>query len=68
MDHNLPHDIEENFLELNFRKRKWFFFGSYHPPSQWDECFFNHVKDGLDIYSKFYDKYMLIGNFNAEES
>ena len=68
MDHNFPPEFEGSFFKLNFRKRKWFFFGSYHAPSQSDEDFFNHVKDGLDIYSKFYDKYMLIGNFNAEES
>ena len=43
-------------------------FGSYHPPSQSDEHFLNHVQNGLDIYGKFYDKYMLIGDFNAEES
>ena len=43
-------------------------FGSYHPPSQSDEYFFNHVKNAPDIYSKFYDKYMLVGDFNVEES
>ena len=50
------------------RKNKWLLFRSYHPPSQSDEYFFNHAKNGLDIYSKFYDKYMLAGDFNAEES
>ena len=48
----LPPDIEGIFVELNLRKYKWFF-GSYHPPSQSDEYFFNHVN--LDIYSKCYD-------------
>ena len=67
-DHTLPHDIEGIFVELNLRKNKWLLFGSYHPPSQSDEYFFNHVKYGLDIYSKCYDKYMLIGDFNGEES
>ena len=43
-------------------------FGSYHPPSQSDEYFFNHVKNILDIYSKFYDKYMLVRDHNAEGS
>ena len=36
--------------------------------AQSDEYFFNHVKYGQDIYSNCYDKYMLIGDFNAEES
>ena len=53
-DHKLSHDIEGIFVELNLRKNKWLLFGSYHPPSQSDEYFFNHVKNGLDICSKFY--------------
>ena len=31
------------------------------------EYFFNHVNNCLDIYSKFYDKYVLLGDFNADE-
>ena len=50
------------------RKNNWFLFGSYHSPSQSDEYFFNHVENGLGVYSKVYDKYMLIEDFNAEES
>ena len=67
-DRKVQHDIKENFVELNLRKYKWLLFGSYHPPSQSDEYFFNHIKNGLDIYSKFHDKYMLVGDFKAEES
>ena len=67
-NHKLPHDIEGIFVELNLRKNKWLLFGSYHSPSQSDEYFFNHVKNGLDIYSKVYDKYMLVEDFNAQES
>ena len=66
MDYKLPHDIEGIFVELNFRKNKWLLFWSYHLPNQSDEYFLNHVKNGLDIYSKFYDKYMSVGDFNAE--
>ena len=66
-EHKIPHDIEGIFFQLNLRKNKWLLFGSYHPPSQSDEYFFNHVQNGLDIYSKFYDKYVLIGDFNADE-
>ena len=29
-DHKVPHDIKENFVELNLRKYKWLLFGSYH--------------------------------------
>ena len=55
-------------MELNLRKNKWLLFGSHHPPSQSDKYFFNPVKYGLDIYSKCYDKYMLIRDFKVEES
>ena len=67
-DHKLPHDIEGIFVELNLRKKKWLLFGSYHPPSQSDEYFFHQVKKGLDMCSKFYERFMLIGDFNAEDS
>ena len=36
--------LREFFVELNPRKKKWFLFGSYHPPSQSDEYFFDQVK------------------------
>ena len=55
-------------MKLNLRKNKWLHFGSFHPPSQSDEYFFNNVKYSLDIYSKCFDKYMLVGDFKAEES
>ena len=67
-DHKLPNDIEGIFVELNLRQNKWLLFGPYHPPSQSDEYFFNHLQNGLDIYNKFDDKYMLVGDFNAEDS
>ena len=37
-------------------------------PPKLDEYFFNHIQNGQDIYSKFDDKYMLIGDFNEDGS
>ena len=34
--HNFPSDAEGLFVELNFRKSKWLFFGTYHPLVQND--------------------------------
>ena len=68
ISHTLPSDIEGLFIELNLRNSKWLLFGTYHPPSQSDEYFFHQVKLGLDRYSKYYEKFILIGHFNAEES
>ena len=65
--HTFPSDIEGMFLEINLRKSKWLFCGSYHPPSQNDDYYFKHIGRALDVYSNFYDKFLLTGDFNAEE-
>ena len=46
--HKLPHDIEVIFIELNFRKVKWWLFGTYHPPSQNDQYYFEALDKALD--------------------
>ena len=55
------------FIEINFRKSKWLLFGTYHPPSQNDNFYFNNIGRALDIYTQKYDKILLAGDFNAEE-
>ena len=60
-------NIEGIFLEINLRKSKWLLFGTYHPPSQNDNFYFNEVGRALDIYTQKYDKILLAGDFNAEE-
>ena len=66
--HNTPEDIESIFIEINLIKTKWLFCGCYHPSSQPDQYFFENIGRALDKYSKDYDKFMLVGDFNAEES
>ena len=66
--HTFPSDIEGLFIEINLRKTKWLLFGSYHPPSQPDQYYFDCVSNALDIYNDFYDKFLLIGDFNAEDT
>ena len=63
--HNFPGDVEGLFVELNFRKSKWLFFGTYHPSAQNDQYFFNCIDKALDTYSN-YDNVLLSGDFNAE--
>ena len=43
-------------------------FVSYHVIGQSDKYFFHRLKKGLDMFSKFYERYMLTGDFNAEKS
>ena len=65
--HNAPEDIENVFIKINLIKTKWLFCGSYHPPSQSDKYFFENIGKMLDKYSK-HNKFMLVGDFNHEES
>ena len=66
--HSFAEDIEGIFIEINLRKCKWLLFATYHPPSQCDKYFFDYLSRSLDIYSPLYDdKFVLIGDFNAEE-
>ena len=51
--HVFPDDIEGLFVELNFRKSKWLLMGAYHPPSQSNSYFFEHLDKALDIYSNY---------------
>ena len=63
--HFFPNDIEGIFVELNFRKSKWLLCGTYHPPSQSDQYYFDNIDKALDVYCQ-YEKIMLVGDFNAQ--
>ena len=63
--YSCPKHIECLFMELNFRKCKWLLCGTYHPPSENDEYYFNYVNKALDRYSN-YKKVSLVGDFNTE--
>ena len=52
---------------MNVRKCKWLLRGTYHPPSQSDEYFFNNLDKALEAYIK-YDKVLFLGDFNTEIS
>ena len=64
--HNFPMDVEGLFVELNFRKSKWLLFGTYHPPAQNDQYFFNCIDKALDTYSN-YEYVLLARDFNAKD-
>ena len=56
--------MEGVFVKLNFRKCKWLLLGTYHPPSQSDQYFFENVNKELDTNStySYYDKILLTGD------
>ena len=51
---------------LNFIKSKWLLFGTYHPPAQNDQYFFNCIDKALDTYSN-YDNALHAGDLNAKK-
>ena len=61
-------DIENIFIEVNLYKTKWLMCGCYHPPNQNDQYFFNNLGNALDKYSQDYERFLLIGDFNAEDT
>ena len=64
----MPDDIEGMFIEMNLRKTKWFILGTYHLPNQPDDYLFKAVCNALDQYLKTYKKFLLLEDFNAEDT
>ena len=64
--HNFQSDAEGLFVWLNFRKSKWLLLGTYHPPAQNDQYFFNCVDKALHNYRN-YGNALLAGDFDVEE-
>ena len=55
--HEFSENIEGIFVEINFRKSKLVLFGTYHPPSQNNNFYFNNVGRALDVYTQKYEKF-----------
>lgn len=68
--HNFTKNVEEIFIEINLRKTKLLFFGSYrsnHPDyGLSEENYFEQLTLAFDVYNT-YDKFVLAGHFNVEE-
>ena len=66
--HKFADNIEGIFVEINFYKSKWLLFGTYHPPTQNKNSYFENVGRALDLYTQNYDRILLAGDLNAEEN
>ena len=53
--HSFSEGIEGIFIELNFRKCKWMLLGTYHPPSQKHDYYFENLSNALHMYISEYD-------------
>ena len=66
-----PKVIEVIPFEINLRKSKWCIFMIYRNPTlhktkEKIEQFLSSLSDGLDFYSRLYDNFMVVGDFNLE--
>ena len=66
-----PKGIEVIPLEINLRKTKWCIFVIYRNPTIFKskakiEQFLSTLSAGLDFYSRSYDNFMVVGDFNLE--
>ena len=66
--HIIPDNIEEIFIHINLRKTKWLLFGRYCPPQKQAKYFLTHVNYVLDTYRRSFNKFLLAGEFNIEET
>ena len=62
----LPGDVEALFIEVNLRNIKFLLVGTYHPPSQTDQYYFEFINNALDLYAGTYEKVFMAGDFNAQ--
>ena len=66
-----PKDIsntERFFLELNFLKKEWVLCCSYNPHSNFIDTHMDSTGKVIDSLSARFENFILIGDFNAEES
>ena len=61
-------DIETPLVEINLRKRKWLLNGSYNPNKSQISPYLECLNSFLDEYSKKYETYLFIGDFNVNTS
>ena len=63
---NMTENIESISIEINLSKAKWLVSGCYHPPSQEDQYFFNHLGNAPERNTQNYEIILLVGDLNAE--
>ena len=59
-------NIENIFVEINLRSKKWLISGSYNPNVSHIQNHTVNLSKNLDFYSSKYENFIVIGDFNAE--
>ena len=65
---NLCDSIQGAPFEINLRKEKWLGISIYRPTSQNSEYFRNNLANMIDFFTKTYENYLIMGDFNIERS
>ena len=64
----LDNEIENIFIEINLRSKKWLISGSCNPKLSHIKNDLEEIGKGLDYYSSKYENFIVLGDFNAEMS
>ena len=65
---NISENLEEGFVELNFRRKKWLVCCSYNPQKSNVTKHLDVIGKNFDLYSSRCQNYLLLGDFNSEPS
>ena len=60
--------IENIFVEINLRSRKWLLSCSYNPKTNFIADYLHCTSRGIDFYSSKCDNFVVLGDLNAEVS
>ena len=60
--------MENIFVEINLRSKKWLISGSYNPNTGLIENRTVNLSKNLDFYSSKYENVIVIGDFNSEKA
>ena len=62
----LDNEIENIFIDINLRSKKWLISGSYNPKMSNIKNHLQEIGKGLDYYFSKYENFIVLGDFNAE--
>ena len=65
---HLPNEIQVISIEVHFKRRKLLVVSIYRPPDQKLAYFLSSITDLLDHYLKNYEDFIVIGDFNENET
>ena len=65
---NVSETIEGMFIELSLKCNKWLLFCTYNPSGQCSREYFTELEKEIEVYLTKYDRILLIGDFNQEET